>query len=419
MDYGFAPGGTGYDYFGRRLLGRIPNTKVISQHSILTVESFITHLTNTANNGEIDGEPVGDLLIVSHGNSAGWMAIDLDNSSLDPKGKPARTTTYEVLEQAVASNSVQILPELHGTDSPIPFDVHIRGCRIGQSPKFVEKLKEAFGSPRSVIAPKHFHFAGGIGRKRKRRRLKNITMYGSYEHLNYSFVLFRKPRLFSSPSTAFKTKKEAVDAFHSHGFEFIDESAPDGRSPIPKSKWKKWIPRNVKKRRTTKPRYKVKLGQNIGRGLEILRIEHQFRHRIGRFSWTVTGLMQDPGKGAAKKAAKNALREVELRGSIKANADFQSTHDFAMYKRAGYTNVDDFLDGYAWRCNWRKKDKELFCIGRRHEYTVVVPIVDPPTQHLIFNLFPAVDSHGNITANSGLIRVNKLLHTNSDLFLTV
>ena len=395
MDYGFAPGGTGYDRLARLLLGRKPNTTVIHQGAIRDVEAFIDHLNTNAG----IAKPVGDLLIVSHGNASGWMAIDLDSSGVNPDGTPATETTYEVLEQSVAVNphTVEIPAALHHAQpNPIAFDVHILGCRIGQSQPFVQKLKDAFVRARSVTAPKHFHFAGGIGSSRRRP-----TRYGSYENLSYSFVLTRPDRRRPAPAR-FSTKNEAVNAFDNHGFTFIPPHAGGVGAAVPRAIWQREIPRSLRSR--TRRRF-VNLGQNVGRGLRRLRIKHQFRNRGGSYTYTISGVAANPGNRAA--------REAMLRASLGAHPKFQAPpgHAFPVFVRYGYASVNDFVDGFSWTFNWRRQQQELVCVGRRRVYTVVIPVVDPANQNLFYNLYPV--------AGSGLVQVTNLPRNDARLFLTV
>ena len=126
----------------------------------------------------------------------------------------ATFTTYEVLLQAVQPpHSVLIPDSLHISppNPPVQFNVHIRGYRIGGSPVFVAKLKEAFGTPTTVTAPLHMHFPGGLGIRGSR----SDTSAASMEYLAYSFELFRPSAPNGRPGGKyqFKTKGDAVDAF--------------------------------------------------------------------------------------------------------------------------------------------------------------------------------------------------------------
>jgi hypothetical protein len=393
MDYGFAPGGTGYDTLARVLLKRRPATTVIEGNAITTVEAFIDHLSTDP----AIATPIGDLLIASHGNDAGWMSIDLDSSGLKPDGKPANHTTFEVLEQSIAAipKTVEIPAALHAAvPDPVPFDVHVLGCRIGQAPPFVKKLKDAFVTPRSVTAPKHFHFSGGVGTR------KRLTAYASYEHLSYGFVVSRPNR--SKPAPAkFKTKAEAVNAFDAQGFTYIAPAGGGAAPAVPRAVWGREIPKNLK---SAKFRRYTNLGQNIGHNLTRFRLLHEFRNEVEKTGYSVS-LAADPGNRAA--------REAKFQTSIRAHPLYQAppAHEFPIYMRYGYNSLDEFLDGFAWTYNWQKKKKILVCTGSRRVYTVLLPIVEPGTLDLIFNLYPV--------AGSGMVQVTNLQRNDARLFLTV
>lgn len=385
IDFGFAPGSSLYDYYGRVLLARLPNTSVINRNDTQNVETFINHLDHNPG----IAKPIGDLLIISRGNSSGYMEIDLDSTSTNPDGTNAAHITYEVLEQAVASNSVRIPTALHASEpAPVQFDVHIRGSRIGKSPPFLLKLKEAFSSPRSVTAPKHTNWAGGFGTRR------NITSWGSFEYMGYSFELFRHP------NTRFRSKAEAVNAFDNHGFRYIENGGVAAN--VPRNVWEDRIPSDLK---TRKDSHFVNFGRDVGRGITRVRLPHEFRHIVESFTFTIRNIATNPGNAAA--------RELMLRETIMHNAQFQAPPDhlFPIYMRYGYESVDDFLEGFFWVCNWQQNLQQLVCVGSRHVYTVVVPVVDPGTQNLLFNLFPSIGSE--------LIHVINLSPTDDRLFLRV
>jgi len=55
----------------------------------------------------------------------------------------------------------------------------------------------------------------------------------------------------------------------------------------------------------------------------------------------------------------------------------------------------------------------MICVGRQHEYTVLVPITDPPdlaTGNLIFNFYPP--------AGSTVAAVENLMTSDSTMFYT-
>ncbi len=375
MHYAFAPGATRYDIQSRHLLDDRPGTVLISAKPIKHVAAFLSHLETTA---AIVKPLGGDIFLGSHGNHSGWMHIDLDGA------KPLNTT-YEVVEQAVNSGSV-IVPFVldhnpDGSDSPI--NIHIRGCRIGMAEPFVDKLKEAFVAPVTLTAPKHFHtvFPGDYPNKHK----------GMFEYLTYAFHLVRRE--------PFEDKAEAVTEFADQGFTYIDEKAtPNFPQFVPDERWNAWIPTKVNKKRqmwsTSMP-----LGQKVG-GVKVLTDStgREFRHDVEKFSGTIRGLT----------AAPPADQRVDiLRDRLKQDPRFATTHPFPMHVRFGHETRDEFVDGMKWSFTWDKKQKALFCVGKQHAYTVLVPVAetapDPPGKppvlpsgNLLFNFYPQPSTSGSV-----------------------
>jgi hypothetical protein len=60
-----------------------------------------------------------------------------------------------------------------------------------------------------------------------------------------------------------------------------------------------------------------------------------------------------------------------------------------LYERAGYASMDDYMAGHHW--TFPAAGAAPMTIGRRIEYTVVLPITDNSGAKpvLIFNFFPA------------------------------
>jgi hypothetical protein len=403
-DNAFSPGGDTYEIRGRLTFSRRPNTKLIQENGIRNIEAFFDHLVTKTRPSEI---PIGDLFILSHGNDAGYMKLALDGTSkVSSKKIVAKHTHYEQLEEAVAKGTVQIPDVLHKsqTNPPAKINVHIRGCRIGQEPIFVQKLWEAFRNPLSVIplsvtAPKHFHFNGGPG-----GRGATGSALGSVEYLAYSFQLNRPD------AHQFATKIDAVDAFdngvNGTKFKYIPNRAtPPVARDVPRKVWEDIIPNNVMVEGTRGPDIDVNVGVDIGDGRTMISLPHLFRHELIWSGHTVPNISSDPGN--------NPSREAVAKADIKGLDVFQSTHDFPMYVRYGYDNADDFLDSYTWECKY--KNKKIRCSLHRHEYTVMVPVTDPdPPHNLFFNGYPAPGS--GLFANPP---PKPLLHTDDRLFLTV
>src|SRR6185503_8656958 len=84
-----------------------------------------------------------------------------------------------------------------------------------------------------------------------------------------------------------------------------------------------------------------------------------------------------------------------LRASIAADPRFAATHAWPLYERRGFTDLNSYMDGHHW--SFSVNGGDLVCIGRRFDYTIVLPIVDrsvtPPARRpLIFNFYPGVGS---------------------------
>jgi hypothetical protein len=94
---------------------------------------------------------------------------------------------------------------------------------------------------------------------------------------------------------------------------------------------------------------------------------------------------------------------------VSAAPEFQSSHDYPWYERLGYTSVADFFAGYTW--SHAVKKNVLFTVGRRVEYTVILPITDVTTGNLIFNYHPL--------ASTGHSPIVNLVETDTDFFETV
>lgn len=371
MDYGFATGTTGYDYRMRLLLRVRHNTELVWRRSDTNIAAFINFLDTS----DIIPKPIGNILIGSHGNDEGWLQIDLD-------GGASTDIDYEVLENAITSGSVVIPNSLREQPDGtlVPIDIHIRGCQIGKSLKFMLKLKEAFDGVNRVTAPKHFHIID-IAQSR-----------GIFEYLGYGFKIIRKERLL--------TKPQARTSFQEGVFRFINES------DVPDNRWKSWIPRRkrLNKPKTITKRFYVKLGQTIGSQTD-LRVKREFRHKRRKFHFFPISIVlssNPPNENARMGKLRNFLANHDL---------FKSGHDYPIYERYGYSDLNDFLNAWKWRFIWRASTKKLICLGWWHEYTVIVPITDPNNNNLIYNFYPF--------SGTGFNAITNLQVTDTQMFQTV
>jgi hypothetical protein len=349
MDYAFAPGTTRFDKLGRRLFQRQNNTTLIHQKGIRNIEDFLNHLVSTS----AISKPIEDLWILSHANDEGWMQIDLD-------GKRPIHTDYEVLDEAAKNKSVAIdqvlIQKPDGTS--VSITVHIRGCRVGMSMPFMQRLKDALERAHTVTAPKHFY------------RIEELSSHGSFELLCQGFDVNSKEKL---------TRVELINAYQDAGFSYFDDTS------VPDEMWDQWVPRNINASR--KNHFQVNLGQDIGK-LNRLRIPREYRYRQRRITWTITNVNANPSPGDTMNI---------LRATISIDDRYQPQYPnpqtpYPVYQRYGYSTLDEFLNGWNWKFNWRSKDAKLICNGIRHEYEIIIPITSPPTDlnngQLFFNFYP-------------------------------
>lgn len=369
-DYAFAPIPKKHYRGLRELFRRRTNTTVIHSKPLRTGEHFLDHLDTQARTMVITS-PVGDLIIGSHGNDRGWLEIDLDNMA------PVYTN-YEVLEQAVTSGSVNIPRVLRErTDGTlVATEFHIRACLIGRCLPFMQKYKQALGGGTiSVTGPLHFHCWWCAPHQ------------GYFEFLGYGFKVARRDRI---PNA---NRAQLLAAFQAKGYKYIDGTN------VPNNMWQTWTPNNFNKKKT-RVRVYVNLGQTIGT-LSRLRVERQFRHKVVRFQFTISGLGANPPH---KNARMNALRN-----EITKHRLFSSSHSYPMYQRHGFSTANDFINGFNWTFSW--KHSNLVCRGRRHEYWALIPLTDPTTGNLIFNFY----------ANPGSTysQIVTLRETDNRLFRTV
>ncbi len=375
MDYAFAPGTTGYDNIMKDLFRQRANTSLIDRAAITQVDQFIRHLATGAG----VTRPVGDMLVASHGNDNGWMEIQLANIDADGDGVTDANITYEVLEIADSTNVIDLPTAIRDINTKF----HIKGCKIGQSLPFVQKLKAALGNAVPVTAPKFFH------------EVWFRTDLGVLEYLGYDFSVVRP--------TAFASRAALLAAFQGAGLQWIDNSA------VPNENWANWIPTNVSIGRRARS-YTVNLNPSLtptsGSPVSSLRlpIHNGFRHDAETFTFTINYSGHAPPTGTA--ARKAAMKTIMAGG-----ADFQTTHAYPIYKRYEYNSLDEFVDGFVWVFNYDASHTRMTCVGTRHRYTVVVPITNPTDNNLYFNFYPYA---GNTTPV-----INQLLETDARFFLTV
>jgi hypothetical protein len=329
-------------------------------------------------------KPVGDIYIGTHAGGDGFLFVRLFRGQVDVRGDPTDVTDYEVLDQAMGpARPAKIIDSMvgyqRGTPDPPPTHfVHIKGCNIGRDrflpatgkppAPFLIRLKQVFGDNVNVTAPKHFH---GL--------LPETNHNGMFEYMEQELVVRTKAVKTKRGFRGFENRNKLIEAYKAAHLSYHDGTL------IPDADWDKTlVPRlMVDDRGTT---VSIPLGGTV-ENLTSVPIQKQFRIELEPVDWTVK-----PGGTVPTKFPDQLAM---LRASIAADPRYATTHPWPVYERRGFPDLNAYMDGHDWR--FSVNGAELVCIGRRFDYTIVLPIVDrtvmPPAKRpLIFNFYPGVGS---------------------------
>lgn len=359
-DYGFAPGAeqevkkknkfiTGLREFFRNRGVNLP-----ADPDITNIQRFVEHVSTS---GSVT-RPVGALYVGAHANDRAQLKVDLDD------GRPGPMDQYaDELVRAVGSGSLTIPAGVTGASSSF----RIRGCKIGQSPRFLELLKQALGGSLPVIAPKLYDY------------VDFDTTLGAFEWFLYDFEFIQQARA---------TRAEVLAAYRAAGETFID-----GTTAVPADSWEKWLPPAEWNgwERTTKGMAKwekpgenqVPLGAEIG-GRKTWDAPIEFRHIVEDWEFALAPGTQVPGSAAG-------LRQFMLDG-LQDDPRFAGAHLFPVPKRYDFATNEQWVDAFAWTVRRNKKKKPEALAGIRHVYSASPPVLNPANGTLTFNFEPVTGS---------------------------
>jgi len=330
MDYGFAPGGTGFDIAASNYFAwRTGSDRIYALDP--TLESFLVEL---ATSGQVS-RPVRDLGFGCHGHWTGFLDIQLDASG-------RRRATYDEVSRAASSGTIKI-PSTVLEPRPLLGSVRIKavvrivGCEIGVAVPYLTKLKEALGGDVVIVATQHLDSVSPatLG-----------TEKGVLRMLLYDFRLPRRERL--------ESRAEAIQAFHDAKFQWFDGS------DIPRDVWEYDIPTNVLTVGRSSREEALDLSPVIADEKYLLLRSRSWTHAIepeGPY------LIIPARPGTTLPAER---REV-MRQWLSGLPAFQPLHEFPRYVQLGYQSFDAFLDGYNWMPLDEKGDRWA---GFRHVYDV-------------------------------------------------
>lgn len=385
MDYAIAPMTDSVTSILNEMISRRPPKPTMRPEK--TLREFVKNL-----NDDLGIHPVGDLLVGAHANSEGQLFIQMFPGQLTASGDPTSRTEFEHLVQTMdpataLTRRIRIDPHTVDFTTPPPTHfLHFKGCNLGRAVPFVTKLKEALGNHVNVTAPKHFQ--GAI-------RVTPKGNNGSFEYMAYEFQVQIPATL--TPKGAlqgFATRTALIDAFDAAGHEYIDGT------PVPKADWDtKWVPtKNITRTQTFL--MVLPLGATVAgrKSIAIKPVTTKKKRTNGSREFRVTPIPSKWTFAPTAAATTYAARVAELKTAIGRDPRFASTHAWPAYVRAGFSSLDEYMDGHLW--NFGAKNAGPLATGVRFEYTVVLPIVDNsgPKPKLFYNFYPGAGAaQGAIT----------------------
>ena len=402
MDYLFVPGSTTEESLGRTTISKRPNTTAITLRAAKNhVAGLIAHLGTLASSASNPNpRPIGDLLLVAHGLETGNYFIPLSRRL----GSPA---DFEKADDADTSNAVRVTASLvtpAGGGAMNTITIRLRGCNIGVARPFIEKLRDAMapsGGTVNITAPLHFdEFHGITG--------------GIVEYLAHKFTI-KVQKQFLKPDRS-ADRNALLAAFGAAGFTYLDGT------PIPAAAWNAWVPRNI---HPSGARWKqsfntqVDLNPAVGSQTSVT-IHREYRYEQIPFSWD-WGTPSDPGNEHDRL---EVLRTTLPQGTVAGRQLYDPGYPWPLYERYGFTDIDDMVgqglptDKLKWSITY--SGRVLHFRARRHEYTVMLPVTDPPGAAVppnpapnpvlrFYNFFPSSAAGGAAVMN--------LNEANTGLFL--
>jgi hypothetical protein len=406
MDYLFVPGDSREDRLGRAVLRRLPNTVLITPRRARNhVAGLLAHLAALPSTpANQDPRPIGDLLFLAHGLRTGEYFIPLTARL----GSPA---DFEKADAANAANTVRLTAPLLEPAGGGPLNtitVRMRGCNFGRATPFVERLRDAMtpaGGSLDMTAPLHFdEFHGILG--------------GTLEFLAHKFTLSVNERF--RLRNGVSARDQLLEAFGDEDeFTYLDGTE------IADGDWTQWVANNIHPpRRRWKQPFDISVDLDPpANGQTSVMIHGEYRYESVPFSWD----WSPPDR--ANHQVGNQLRqptpdELELLrdtlplGRVPNRPGglhlYDPSYEWPLYMRYGFADLDDYVDNLEWRVTF--DGRTLHYRAVRHEYTVMLPITDPPAPPArpvlrFYNYLPNRPATGPEILN--------LDENNDDLFLSV
>ncbi len=378
---------------GRRFLELRGAKRPPKAAKVTNIEKYLKHLAGLP----AAKKPVAKIQIVCHASVDGYLGFDLDTEA--PKTPQFRDTTVSELVIAQASGSVVADPSIVGPDT----EFRIRGCEIGNNPKFLQVLKDTMGGSIPVTAPKHFDSFVPLENKSR--------LAGVFEWMNYVFMI-RRPTRFADRAAAL-ADYQAQTA----NFTFID-----GVTTVPPADWDAWLPldtaaiwgyKGFDLVVTERPLGGAPLGQTVV-GLSTLPVAALFTFWERR---VVNKLPDLKASDVATPANPRFADEAEMRAFAKVKLPdqprFTAAFPLPLYESFGFATLDLMIDGLSWKVEeTNAKTGARRLVGTQFEYAVGPAILDAAG-----NVFFNFEKGPN--APAGTVSITNILETDARFFGTV
>ena len=354
------------NYMNRRpaTINNSKPTRNTTTKSVITCNSF-EEILNALVTGKEIVTPINDVLIASHARGEGMLFFRLNAND------PDNTVFLDELCLFVHSTTRTKVTKKEIQDNAST-NIHIRGCNIGKEVRYLRLIKQIFGTKVTVTAPKHIDYFADFN-------YGNIDI--KFECMFYDFTVYQKDRV--------KNKNSLIQLFDKKGYSDIHGNS------ITQKQWKAWIPTNIHVK-STKPLYSCNNPIHTKMGSYTKR-EYRYGYKA-RYTYKI--LISKGVNPPIKKNDQMAVLKQNLPSHPEMQTNWPSKQcQFPKYMRHGFTSAIDMVDNLYWTFSWKSSKRHLICIGKRHEYTVRIPITDAKN-NLMLNSTPTTGNrqytHNNI-----------------------
>jgi hypothetical protein len=375
-DYAIVPGTTPYDNSMKDYLKARPQTVLINNPSMMTLDGF---LSGIATSDEFIF-PIRYLMVASHASFSGSFHITISAAT-----RIEQSISYETLEEAVVKKYLVVDMDLM---QPRPAgagaaQLRLLGCSVGAQAPYMKKFKEALGGQITLIAPKFLALPDKIA-----------NPPGPNVYLGYDFTLH-------SP-TAVKDRKTLLALYDARST--AAEKNKDSRftlrsgKRVPRKSWDDWVPRNILYYRYSSFGKKLKEPPFLLSPvtLPVIKTGALARRRFllnegePLYLDPFTSKPQELSIQLAKDTGNLADRKAAMRKFLESSSTlYNPAHLFPFYVRRGYNTMDEFMDGWDWQFKYDKAKKILNSTPVRYEYRIWQPITTEPGNELIMNYYPS------------------------------